>query len=98
MPSILRSINFTENDIVIENDVMDYINQNYTENEKGVRNMKRCIETICSKLNLIRLSQNPKILGENVEINFTLPHKVKIEEVQKLIKTISTDFPVNMYC
>ena len=98
LPNILRSINFKINDIVIDNDVLDYINQNLTENEKGVRNMKRCIETICSKLNLIRLSQNPNILGENIEINFTTPHKVKLEEVQKLIKIITTDFPVNMYC
>ena len=98
LPNILRSINFKKDDIIIDNDVMDYINQNLTENEKGVRNMKRCIETICSKLNLIRLSNNPKILGDNIEIDFTLPHKVKIEEVQKLIKQTAQDFPANMYC
>ena len=98
LPSILKSINFEENDIIINNEVIDYINQNLTENEKGVRNMKRCIETICSKLNLIRLSKNPNLIGKNIDIIFEIPYTVTINDVQKLIKFNSdNDFPTMMY-
>lgn len=97
LPSILSSINFKDGDIMINNDVMDYINQNLTENEKGVRNMKRCIETICSKLNLIRLSKNPKIIDPCIEIEFKIPYNVTIEDVQSLIKLNKNDYPTNMY-
>jgi ATP-dependent Lon protease len=98
LPSILKSINFEENDIIINNDVMDYINQNLTENEKGVRNMKRCIETICSKLNLIRLSKNPNLIGKDIDIIFETPYTVTINDVHKLIKVNkNNDFPAMMY-
>ena len=98
LPSILKSINFEENDIIINNEVMDYINQNLTENEKGVRNMKRCIETICSKLNLIRLSKNPNLIGKDIDIIFETPYTVTINDVHKLIKVNkNNDFPAMMY-
>ena len=98
LPSILKSINFKENDIIINNEVMDYINQNLTEKEKGVRNMKRCIETICSKLNLIRLSKNPALIGKDIDIDFKTPYTVTIDDVQKLIKLNNdNDFPAMMY-
>lgn len=97
LPNILKSINFQENDIIIDESVMDYINQNLTEGEKGVRNMKRCIETICSKLNLIRLSKNPKIVGPDIDIDFKTPYKVTVSDVQSLIKRNTTDYPSTMY-
>ena len=97
LPSILKSINFKEKDIIINENVMNYINQNLTEREKGVRNMKRCIETICSKLNLIRLSKNKKIIGPNIDIEFKTPYTVTIQDVQALIKTNTTDYPTTMY-
>ena len=34
-----------------------YICDNLTEGEKGVRNLKRCLEIIYSKLNLYRLNE-----------------------------------------
>ena len=97
LPNILRSINFEESDIIIDVSVMDYINQNLTEGEKGVRNMKRCIETICSKLNLIRLSKNPKIVGPDIDIEFKTPYKVTVSDVQKLIKRNTSDYLSTMY-
>lgn len=97
LPSILKSIHFTNDDIIIGSEVTDYINQNLTENEKGVRNMKRCLETICSKLNLIRLSHNTKILGDDIDIPFKIPYTVSIDDVRKLIKVNPLDIPINMY-
>ena len=97
LPNILKSINFKESDIIIDNSVMDYINQNLTEGEKGVRNMKRCIETICSKLNLIRLSKNPNIVGQDINIDFKTPYKVTVSDVQSLIKQNTSDYQSTMY-
>ena len=97
IPNIMNSLNFKENDIIISDEIMDYINKNLTEDEKGVRNMKRCIETICSKLNLIRLSQNSKILGNNIDIDFKIPYEVTINDIKLLIKKNETEIPINMY-
>ena len=44
-------VNFKKEDIVIPNETIDYIVENYTQNEKGVRNLKRCLEIIYTKIN-----------------------------------------------
>ena len=59
--------------------------------------MKRCIETICSKLNLIRLSKNTKIVGPDINIDFKTPYKVTINDVQSLIKRNTSDYSSTMY-
>ena len=59
--------------------------------------MKRCIETICAKLNLIRLSKNTKIIGSDIDIDFKLPYTVTIDDVQSLIKKTSNDYLSTMY-
>jgi hypothetical protein len=54
MPKIRETIKFKDDEIIVNNSIIDYINMNYVENEKGVRNMKRCLEIIFMKLNLFR--------------------------------------------
>lgn len=54
MPAITKTIKFGDNEITINDDIVDYINMKYVENEKGVRNMKRCLEIVYTKLNLYR--------------------------------------------
>ena len=58
LPRIRININFSENDIVFNDEVIKYIIQNYTDNEEGVRNLKRCYEIIYTKLNLLKLLKN----------------------------------------
>ena len=41
--------------LAINDECIKSIIENYCDSEKGVRNMKRCLETIYSKLNLYRL-------------------------------------------
>lgn len=57
LPKILEQVGFKEGDIIIPDDVIQYIisNQDMTRNEEGVRNLKRCLEIIHTKLNLYRL-------------------------------------------
>jgi ATP-dependent Lon protease len=50
-----RQMNFEPDQIIFTDATIIYMIENYTANEKGVRNMKRCIETIISKLNMDRL-------------------------------------------
>ena len=43
---------------VFNNDIIEYIIENFTHKEQGVRNLKRCIETIISKVNMYELLYN----------------------------------------
>ena len=55
LPKIRSNINFTEEDIIFTDEIIKYIIKNYTDDEEGVRNLKRCYEIIYTKLNLLKL-------------------------------------------
>jgi len=55
LPKILSQLSFQKEDIVFENKAISQIIDRHCASEHGVRNLKRCIETICTKLNLSRL-------------------------------------------
>ena len=45
----------SSDDIVIPEETIHHIIDTYTEGETGVRNLKRCLEIVYTKLNLYRL-------------------------------------------
>jgi ATP-dependent Lon protease len=87
LPNILKQINFKEDDITFPDETINYIIDNYTSDEKGVRNLKRCLEIICTKLNLYRLMKPGSTLFENESVEkVEFPYEVKSELTRKLIK------------
>ena len=94
IPKIREQVNFKEEDIIIPDQTIDYIVETYTEREKGVRNLKRCLEIIYTKLNLYRLMKPDSKLFENeTSLKVEFPFTVTSEIVRKLIKKEET----NMY-
>jgi ATP-dependent Lon protease len=91
LPKIREQVNFKEGDIVIPDEVIQYIisNESMTQKEEGVRNLKRCLEIIHTKLNLFRLMHSTdenSILGKNIQLKVSFPHTVTRAEVDILIK------------
>ena len=87
IPSIRTQINFNESDILFNDECIKSIIENYCDSEKGVRNMKRCLETIYSKLNLYRLmDSNTNLFNKELTIDVKFPFEVDKENVDKLIK------------
>jgi len=56
LPEVLSTYLFSSNDIIFEKEPLLYIIEKYTQKEEGVRNLKRCLETIISKINIYNLS------------------------------------------
>jgi ATP-dependent Lon protease len=84
MPELLKEYNFTEKDIYFNDDILEYIIEK-TSQEEGVRNLKRNIETIISKINLIRIKSE---LYESYELT-----KSNIDDFLEL----KTEETVNKY-
>lgn len=55
LPAIREQVKFVESEVVIPDDVLVYIIDNFCMKEEGVRNLKRCLEIVFTKLNLFRL-------------------------------------------
>jgi ATP-dependent Lon protease len=98
LPKIRESVNIKEGEITIPEETINYINTHLTENEKGVRNLKRCLEIIHTKLNLFRLMKPGANLFDNSLKSVTFPFNVTTDVVDSLIKKNGDGFPVNMYC
>ena len=87
IPTICSQVLFESGSVIIDDKSLEYIIDNYTEQEQGVRNLKRCLEIIYTKLNLYRLMKPDTDLfkKENVfEIKFPIEINTKI--IDKLIK------------
>ena len=100
LPKIREQMKFDKGQIEISEEVLKYIIDRYTNEEKGVRNLKRCIETIYRKLNLFRLMRaGENLFEDDLAIKVEFPMKITTEVVDKVIKTNEEDnkTPVSMY-
>lgn len=96
LPKIREQVKFTTEDIQIPDETLQYIisTPHLTKSESGVRNLKRCLEIIYTKLNLYRLvkpgnAMFEKDLGVNVQFPITISRK----EVDIFIKNNETTNP-----
>ena len=89
LPKIREQVNFKEGEVIIPDDTIQYIvgNSAMTKEESGVRNLKRCLEIIHTKLNLFRLVK-PKsaLFGKDMEMEVSFPFTVSRKDVDLLIK------------
>ena len=87
LPSIRKNINFDEGQIIITDDAIQFMLERYTNDEKGVRNLKRCIEVVHTKLNLYRLMKpGTNLFEEDLTLQVSFPFTVNSTILQKLIK------------
>ena len=87
LPKIREQVKFNEGDIVIPDDVIGHIIDTHCNKEDGVRNLKRCLEIIHTKLNLYRLMKPGSNLFEGeMSLKVEFPFKVTKEVVDQLIK------------
>ena len=87
LPRIREQVRFTSDDIIIPNDVLSHIIETHCNKEDGVRNLKRCLEIIYTKLNLYRLMKPGSNLFEGeMSLIVSFPFNVTKAIVDKLIK------------
>jgi len=83
LPIALHDVNLTGN-VSISKDILTNVIQNYANEEKGVRELKRSIEQITQKINMLRLYNSPT-LPYHIK-DFTLPFQVNENHVKLFIK------------
>ena len=97
LPFIREQVKFQESDIIINDDVLGYIIENHTHAEQGMRNLKRCLEIIYSKLNLYRLMKpDTNLFEQEMSIKVEFPFTVTKDVVDKLIKKKENSVSMNM--
>jgi len=87
LPKIREQILFSKEDIIIPDLTINYIIDSHCGKEDGVRNLKRCLEIIYTKLNLYRLMKpGSNLFEEDMSLKVEFPFTVTKDIVDKLIK------------
>ncbi len=83
LPSALKEVNLTER-ISISKDILTNIIEEYANDEKGVRELKRSIEQVTQKINMLRMYNSPE-LPFHIK-DFSLPFIVKKDHIKLFLK------------
>jgi ATP-dependent Lon protease len=87
LPKICEQVRFTNSEIIIPEATVHYIIDNHCNKEDGVRNLKRCLEIIHTKLNLYRLMKpGSNLFEQDMSLKVEFPFTVTKDIVDKLIK------------
>jgi ATP-dependent Lon protease len=83
LPSALKDVSLQEK-VSISKEVLEHVISEYANKEAGVRELKRCIEQIAQKVNMLRIF-NTKDLPFHIP-DFHLPFVVKKQHVDLFLK------------
>ena len=83
LPGAMRQVNLAER-VGVPKDVLSHIMDTYAKEEKGVRELKRCMDQIAQKLNMLLLFNSPDLAFYIKD--FSLPYILKKEHVDKFLK------------
>jgi len=87
LPKIREQVKFSSEDIIIPEESLQYIIETHCDKEDGVRNLKRCLEIVYTKLNLYRLMRpGSNIFEGEMALKVEFPLTVTKDVVDKLIK------------
>jgi len=90
MPISLRDVNLTDK-ISISKEIITQVIQEYANEEKGVRELKRSIDQIIQKINMLRMYNSPE-LPFHIK-DFALPFTVKKDHVKLFLKKKESELP-----
>ena len=94
LPELYETYLFKREEIIITDEILEYIINKYTEKEEGVRNLKRCIENIISKINIYYLTGETENVDLNFKIkDFKLPYTIKRDDIDNFLKQNSAGAP-----
>jgi len=95
LPELLDTFLFSEEEIIFSDDAILSIIEKYTGKEEGVRNLKRCLETIISKINIYYLSDKKNEKEENTDkipMTFTIKDfKIPLNITEEIVKELLPD-------
>jgi ATP-dependent Lon protease len=98
LPKIRDQVKFNSDQVIFSEKTIQYICENFCNKEDGVRNLKRCLEIIHTKLNLYRLMKpGANLFEEDMSIKVEFPFTVTNDIVDKLIKKTKGGLDPSLY-
>jgi ATP-dependent Lon protease len=93
LPTALKEVGLAEK-VAISREILEHMLKEYANEETGVRELKRCVEQIAQKINMLRIF-NAKELPFYIK-DFHLPFVVKKEHVDLFLKKKAPSIDVSV--
>jgi ATP-dependent Lon protease len=86
-PQVLTRLNFSSDQVAFEEDAVKHLIEQYSGSESGVRNLIRAVETMMTRVNMLRLAQHESMK----DYPFYLDVKFPMSITKKVIDTLMKD-------
>lgn len=85
-PEMLDRLKFKSDELIFEDDAMKFVISEYSQKEKGVRTLMRTMETVITRLNMLRVSNHESMKEYPFYMDIKFPLKITPKVVQTLLK------------
>ena len=92
-PEVLKHAGIAREDLTASEEAAEYIIREYSKGEQGMRNIIRVVETVVSRINLLRISDENTAKSYKFYTKIQFPAKLTKETVKILLADFSADIP-----
>jgi len=89
-PEMTERLKFKKEDLVFEDDAMKFVISQYSAKEKGVRTLIRTVETVITRLNMLRVSKHESMKEYPFYMDIEFPLQITPKVIQTLLKDSAT--------
>jgi ATP-dependent Lon protease len=84
-PQLLERLRFNKGDVVLDDACMKFIVSEYSSKEQGVRTLMRTVETIVTRLNMLRIADESIMKDYKFYIDVQFPMSLTEQSVRTLL-------------
>ena len=92
-PEVLKHAGIAREDLTASEEAAEYIIKEYSKGEQGMRNIIRVVETVVSRINLLRISDEQTAKSYKFYTKIQFPAKLTKDIVKTLLIDFSPDAP-----
>lgn len=85
-PEVLERLRFKNSDVCLDDEAIKYVIQEYSEKEAGVRNLIRTIETVMTRLNMLRVANDESMKDYPFYMEVSFPFRITSNVIKTLMK------------
>jgi ATP-dependent Lon protease len=85
-PQILDRLKFSPDQVSFTDDAIKFLIEEYSKSESGVRNLIRAVETMMTRLNMLRVSQHESMKEYSFYMDVQFPLQITKKVIQTLLK------------
>lgn len=92
-PQLLERLKFNQEEIVLTDEAIKFLISEYSGEEKGVRTLIRTVETMMTRLNMLRIVDDESMKQYVFFVEYTSPFVITQPVVQKLLTDLNKKDP-----